>query len=361
MKILLIAPIAIPIDPNLKYGGIERVVLALDECFGEKEHEVIVAAPKDSKPYGKLLPTLSKSEWTNPKIAETDPNAYEKHVEMAINYILKQGVDIVHDHTGNVPLSNTFKKIFKKSPKLREIPFVATPHSFKRFKKIGLLENTNNIFFTTLSKYQKKVFSPYIDVKKVIYNGVFVKEALFSEEKANYLFSLGSIEESKGQDLAIKVALKTGIPLKIGGKVMDQSFFDTEIRPYLQKGLIEYVGELNDKQKKEYYVGAKAFLAPIRIGDCFSLTRIEALSHGTPTITLDTGSAGEAIRHEKTGYLINYDSQNEEKVVSGMVEAVNNIKNINPYLCRKDVEKRFDWKDISSQYIQLYENILSRK
>ena len=125
MKILLIAPIAIPIDHNLKYGGIERVVLALDKCFGKKGHEVIVAAPKDSKPYGELLPTLSKSEWTNPKIAEIDPNAYEKHVGIVLDYILKQNVDIVHDHTGNVPLSNIFKKIFKKSAKSREIPFVA--------------------------------------------------------------------------------------------------------------------------------------------------------------------------------------------------------------------------------------------
>ena len=357
MKILQIAPIYLPLKPNLKYGGTERVVLALDRVFSQQGHEVITAAPRDAEPYGELLPTLAQSEWTRPRIEE-DPDAYEEHVEKIIDYLKNRKPDIIHDHTGNFVLSETFSERRLKTPQLQKIPIIVTPHHLKRFKKSPVPEQ-DNIVFTALSRYQKKVFSEFVDVSKVIYNGVFVDEYPFSPEKQKYLFSLGSIDEYRGQDLAMRVALETGIPLKIGGRIADRSFYESEIRPFLRKEA-EYVGELNDEEKKVFFRDAMAFLAPIKIGDCFSLTRIEALACGTPVITLDTGSAREAIKHGETGYLAEYDSRNEEKTVKEMVGYVDTIRNINPIKCRQEAEARFNWRNISKKYLNFYNEILSR-
>ena len=358
MKIMQIAPIYLPLKPDLKYGGIERVVLSLGKSFVQLGHEVITAAPADSKPYGKLLSTLPQSEWTRPRIQE-NPDAYEEHVEKIIDYLENEEIDIIHDHTGNFVLSEAFSKRRKKSKILQDTPIVVTPHELRRFKKLPI-PNQNNIIFTALSEYQKEVFSEFVDVSKVIHNGVFVEKYPFQKAKKGYLFSLGSIERDKGQDLAIEVALQTKIPLRIGGNIADRSFYESEIKPRLGDK-IKYVGELNDQEKKKDFKYALAFLAPIRIGDCFSLTRIEALACGTPVITLDTGSAKEAITHEETGYLVRYDSKNENGIIKEMVNYVSLIGNINSSRCRKEAEERFDWKKISREYLNFYENILSEK
>jgi len=351
-----IAPIYIPITPKIKYGGIERVVLALGKSFDKKGHEVITAAPADSNPYGKLLPTLDQSEWTKPKIEGEDPFAYEKHVTKIIDYLLKEDVDVVHDHTGNFVLNRIFKENAEKYSRLKQIPFVVTPHELRRFAKIAPPEQ-DNIIFTSLSEYQKGVFSDYVNVQKVINNGVEISTYPFQEEKEDYLFSLGSIEKDKGQDLAVKAALKAGMKLKVGGNIAERDFYDLEIKQFAPQ--IEYVGELNDIEKKEYYKNAKASILPIRIGDCFTLTRIESLACGTPVITLNTGSAKEAIENGKTGYLVPL-RRDEEKTIDLMVDAIKNIDKINSLDCRNAVEENFTWDKITEKYVELYNNSIEK-
>ena len=357
LRILQIAPIYIPIKPDLRYGGIERVVLALGKTFDEKGHSVITAAPADSNPYGKLLPTLDQSEWTKSKIQGEDHLAYEKHVAKIIDYILEEPVDVVHDHTGNFVLNSIFKERAEKHSKLRTLPIVVTPHELRRFAKIPSPDQ-NNITFTTLSNYQKGVFSDYVDVERVINNGVDIQSYPFQEEKENFLFSIGSIEKDKGQDLAVKVSLETGIPLKIAGNIAERDFYDLEIKRHAPH--VEYVGELNDVEKKEYYQKAKASILPIRIGDCFTLTRIESLACGTPVITLNTGSAREAIDDGLTGYLIPHYKRNENKTIDLMVDAVKKIDKIDNSYCREVIGKKFTWDAIADEYIDLYKNSIEK-
>jgi|TARA_Y100000034_G_scaffold96790_1_gene117956 hypothetical protein len=354
MKILLISPIAIPTDPLLKYGGIERVVLALDRSFQEQGYDVFVAAPADSNPYGNLVPTITESQGVG-----DHPKAYEKHIELSLQFALQENIDIIHDHTGNLPLSKTFKRKLKSIQELREIPIVSTPHEWQRFKRYGLPKDRSNIFFTTLSECQRARFEGFIPITKVINNGVSVEEYPFNPEKEDYLFSIGSIESDKGQDLAVKVSEKTGIPIRLAGNIADQEFFNTMIAPSIKRGTTIYLGELDDTEKKSQYANACALIAPIIIPDCFSLVRIEALATGTPVITLDTGSAREAIKHGDTGYLANYDLGNEASAISTMAMHTKQISEINPHNCRKDAEERFSWRKISGQYLDLYERIIS--
>jgi glycosyltransferase involved in cell wall biosynthesis len=358
MKILQIAPIYVPLRSDLKYGGIERVVLALGRVFNEQGHEVINAAPADSNPPGKLLPTLPQSEWTKPKIS-WDPNAYEIHVGAILDFLAEESVDVIHDHTGNFVLSETYAQRRRENPSLEKIPTVVTPHELKRFKR-SPLPDQRNIFFTALSEYQRSVFSEFVPVRTVIHNGVFLEDHTFRADDEGYLFSLGSIERDKGQDLAVRVALETELPLKIGGNIAEQAFYDLDVK-LAGKGRVEYLGELNDKQKAEFFAGARAFLAPIRLGDCFSLTRIESLAAGTPVITLDTGSAREAITHGRTGYLVNYDLDGEDRVVADMANYVGKLNSIDPKVCRAEAKKRFDWWVISQQYLNFYDQVISQK
>ena len=52
--------------------------------------------------------------------------------------------------------------------------------------------------------------------------------------------------------MAIEVARRSGIPLKIAAKVdrSDEAYFNTVIKPLLSSSTIEYVGEISESQSK---------------------------------------------------------------------------------------------------------------
>ena len=74
--------------------------------------------------------------------------------------------------------------------------------------------------------------------------------------------------------------------LKIAAKVdpADKEYFKTEIVPLLKNPRVEYIGEINDREKNGFLNGAYAYLFPIDWPEPFGLSMIEAMACGTPTI-----------------------------------------------------------------------------
>lgn len=75
---------------------------------------------------------------------------------------------------------------------------------------------------------------------------------------------LGNFAPFKEPHIAIEISRKTGIPLKLAGKVnaMGKEYFEKEIEPYLDNSNIEYVGELNDVEKREFLKNSMGVLFP---------------------------------------------------------------------------------------------------
>ena len=71
--------------------------------------------------------------------------------------------------------------------------------------------------------------------------------------RGGYLAFLGRICP-EAADHAIEIARRTGVPLKIAAKVdrVDQAYFDEVIRPLLRDPLIEYVGEIGERDKAAF-------------------------------------------------------------------------------------------------------------
>lgn len=67
-----------------------------------------------------------------------------------------------------------------------------------------------------------------------------------------YLAFLGRLVEEKGPDWAIRISRESGIPLKLAGKVPNQTYWEETLKPNIDRhaGLIEYIGELDDTEKK---------------------------------------------------------------------------------------------------------------
>ena len=66
----------------------------------------------------------------------------------------------------------------------------------------------------------------------------------------------------KRPDRAISIARALGIPLKIAAKVdrVDEVYFKTQIEPLLEGGGVEFIGEINDREKTQFLGDAQALL-----------------------------------------------------------------------------------------------------
>jgi glycosyltransferase involved in cell wall biosynthesis len=77
-----------------------------------------------------------------------------------------------------------------------------------------------------------------------------------------YLAFLGRISAEMRVDLAIEIATRAGLPLKIAAKVdrADEACFANVIQPLLARPHVEFMSEINDAQKAGFLSGARALL-----------------------------------------------------------------------------------------------------
>ncbi len=123
--------------------------------------------------------------------------------------------------------------------------------------------------------------------------------------KQEYLSFLGRIAPIKGTHLAIEVAKKSGIPLKIAGEVQPifQDYFDREVKPHIDGKFIEYVGEADLENKNELLGNSLAMLFPIQWNEPFGLVMIEAMACGTPVLALPGGAVEEVVCDGISGFV----------------------------------------------------------
>ncbi len=127
----------------------------------------------------------------------------------------------------------------------------------------------------------------------------------FNPRRGKYLAFLGRFSPEKRPDLAIEVARRAGIPLKMAAKIdrVDQQYFETVVKPLLSTPGVEYVGEISEREKAQFLGQALALLFPIDWAEPFGLVMIEALACGTPVIARPCGSVPEVLKDGITGFI----------------------------------------------------------
>ncbi len=162
---------------------------------------------------------------------------------------------------------------------------------------------------------------------------------------------IGRLAPVKGVHLAIEVAKKTGIPLKIAGEVQPlfKSYFEVQVKPHIDGKLVEYIGEADMETKNELLGQSMALLFPIQWNEPFGLVMIEAMACGTPVIALPGGSVEEVVRDGISGYVC--------ENVDQMAERVKNLS-ISPTLVRRYAQENFSVEVMVKNYMNLYESLL---
>src|SRR5207237_267731 len=134
----------------------------------------------------------------------------------------------------------------------------------------------------------------------------------------------------------IRIATRCGIPLKIAAKVdrADQEYYDELICPLINANpLVEYIGEISDREKPDFLSGAIGLLVPIDWPEPFGLVMIEAMACGAPVVAFNRGSVAEIVDEGKTGFVV-------EDEISAVAE-VGRLAALDRAAIRKQFEVRF--------------------
>lgn len=339
MKVAVVAPVWVRVPPK-QYGGIEVVVSLTVEELVRQGKQVTMFATGDAI-------TEAELRWIYPK-AVGFLSGHQSFPETQVAWAYSQAgeFDVIHNHCGTAGIAMA---------RLIDKPVVTTLHNnyFASPNPYFLEQNKDNQFYTPISDAQKREI-PGLNFTRTVYNAIDPAQYPFSEDKEDFLLSLGNLWEVKGHDRAIEVAKALGMKLIIAGKLdpNGEEFYDSKIKPQIDGKQIIFEGQVNQERKDELFRKAKVFLFPIRWEEPFGLVMIEAMASGTPVIAFRHGSVPEVIEDGKTGFIV--DSVEE------MEEAVKKIDTISPRACREHVEREFGPAKMAEGYWDTYAEILAK-
>jgi glycosyltransferase involved in cell wall biosynthesis len=339
MHIAQVAPLTEAIPPKL-YGGTERVVSWLTEELIALGHEVTLFASGDSVTSAQLEAVWPRALRLDGAVR--DPNALhmlmlEKVYQRAADF------DFLHCHLDYYPFS-----LFSR----QSTPFVTTLHGRLDLPEHQPVFHTfSSIPVVSISNSQQRPL-PQANWVRTVHHGL--PEGLLRPKpiKPSYFGFLGRIAPEKGIDSAIRIAEHCGAPLKVAAKVdkVDREYFEEQIQPMIKRGNVDYIGEINDKEKSEFLSGAIVLLVPIDWPEPFGLVMIEAMACGTPVIAFNRGSVPEIIDDGLTGFIVEDET--------GAIGAVDRLSHLSRVKIRKRFEERFTARRMAQDYLAVYRSLM---
>lgn len=344
MKIAQIAPLYESVPPKL-YGGTERVVSYLTEELVREGHDVTLFASGDSTTVAKLWPICPRALRLEGKNI-IDPLAY--HIRM-IEIVAQQAneFDILHFHIDYLHFPVTRRQHHSAVTTLHGRLNIPEVHQlFREFHDMNLVSISD----------AQRIPMPWASWAGTVYHGL--PEDLYRpqlEHQGKYLAFIGRISPEKRVDLAIEIAKRAGMPIKIAAKIdaADREYFETTVRKLLDDPLVEYIGEIGDSEKSEFLGNACALIFPIDWPEPFGLAMIESMACGTPVVAYRRGSVPEVIDEGTTGFIVDN--------LDDAVNAVHRVCALDRTVCRRVFEERFTASRMCSNYLDIYKQICERQ
>ena len=338
MKIAQIAPLIESVPPRL-YGGTERIVSYLTEELGGLGHDMTLFASGDSITSAELVPCCSRALRLDPTVLDTIP-----HFMLMIDKVRQRAdeFDVLHFHIDlfHFPLfrslaARTLTTLHGRQDLGDLKPF------YSRFGDMPLV---------SISDDQRKPI-PKANFVATIHHGIPPDLLRPSFGQGSYLAFLGRISPEKRPDRAIRIARAAGIPLKIAAKVdkIDEDYFRGEILPLIDGPGVEFIGEINEREKTKFLGEAAALLFPVDWPEPFGLVMIEAMACGTPVLAFRCGSIPEVIEDGVTGKVVN----SEEEAIAALPE----ILSYDRRAVRQRFEERFTATRMAKDYVSTYRQL----
>jgi glycosyltransferase involved in cell wall biosynthesis len=342
VKIAQIAPLMESVPPRL-YGGTERVVSYLTEELVRQGHDVTLFASGDSITAAELVACAPEALRLDSRVR--DPIPYHMIMLDRLRKRMEE-FDILHFHIDQFqyPLfrahaSRTVTTLHGR----QDLPDLKPLYSY--FGEMPLVSISNHQRLPVHSA----------NFAATIYHGLPLDllQPNF-QPRGGYVAFLGRISAEKRPDRAIHIARSLGIPLKIAAKVdkVDEKYFRREIEPLLDGPGVEFIGEINDREKSAFLGEALALLCPIDWPEPFGLVMIEAMACGTPVLAFRHGSVPEVIDDGITGRIVD----DLDEAVHALAEVIS----LDRRAVRRRFEERFTSARMAKDYVRLYRKLLAR-
>lgn len=338
MRIGILGPVSWRIPPR-HYGGWELVTYNLVEGLVARGHQVTLFATADSETSARLVSVCPRPLSEDPSLPA---RMYESlHAALAFEYAGE--FDLIHNHLGCYPVCHS---------RLIPVPLVTTLHG-------SAAEDHSRLIY---SRYRdcpyvsitdaERLLAPELNYVATVYNGIDVSAFDFNPTPGDYLLVLGRMSPDKGIHAAIAVAQRCGRRLILAGIVPpeNEEYFETQVRPHLKKGFIDFVGPADHARKNKLLREAYAFLHPITYHEAFGLTMVESMACGTPVIAVPMGSVPELVVNGETGFWADD--------VEEICQLLPKVAQLDRARCRQWVEERFGIDQMVDRYVEVYEKVL---
>jgi glycosyltransferase involved in cell wall biosynthesis len=331
----MLAPISWRTPPR-HYGPWELVTSLLTEALVARGVDVTLFATKDSLTAGKLSGVCPAPYSEDPGI---DAKAWEM---LHVAHVFERAgeFDLIHNQADFVPLAFS---------RLVDTPVVTTIHGFSSERILPAFKAyEDRVHYVAISDADRR---PDLRYAATIHHGIRIEDFVFDVHGSDDLLFFGRIHPDKGAAEAIAAARGSGRRLVMAGIVQDRDYYNEQVAPALNDGLVVYRGPVGGAARAKALGSARALLHLINFEEPFGLSVAEALASGTPVIASNRGSMPELIDHGVTGFLVNS--------VDEAVEAIGRIGEINRAACRAAVSARFTVDRMADRYLELYRSLLS--
>ncbi len=341
MRIAVLSPVWFPVPPT-GYGGIEWVVSLLADGLVDAGHDVTLFASGDSLTTAKLVSLYEVAPSHEIGLAQTEVRHALSCFERADEF------DVISDHSGP-PAAAIAGAV--RTPTVHTVHGPLGGEPGELYAQIARVSPRTKLISLTMNQRKPCPNLPWL---ANIPNALDFSVYPFVPHRGDYLLFLGRMSPEKGAHRATTIALETGLPLKLAGKMREpreQKYFRELVEPHLRQGQIEYLGEVSQGEKVELLQNARVVLFPIDWEEPFGLVMIEAMACGTPVIATRRGSVPEVIEDGRSG-LICDDWRAFET-------AIERADELDPHEIRRAVEERFSRGRMVDEYVAAFEQLIS--
>lgn len=324
--------VALVYDRVNKWGGAERVLLALHKIFPNAPLYTSVYDAKNA-PWANVFPEVKTSFLQKFPFTKSNHEFLATFMPLAFESFDFSGFDLV------ISVTSEAAKGVRVKPGTIHVCYCLTPtrylwsHHEEYFKNIpfkGLLKpllsylkkwdkmaaQRPDLIIGISTEVKNRIKKYYKRESLLIFPPVEIKKTEDRKASKKYYLLVSRLVKYKKVGLAIDAFNKLGKPLIIVGAGREEN----KLKRKAKKN-IKFVGHISEKELINYYLAARALIMPQE--EDFGIVAIEAQSLGVPVIAFKKGGAIDTVIPEKTGVF--FEEQKPESLV-GAVERFEKIR-----------------------------------
>lgn len=298
------------------------------------------------------LPELSAVAAIDPQLPEPDFLRDHHCLMGGTAHFLSHGggFDLIHNQTLHyLPLTMSA---------VLGVPVVTTLHTPPfPWMELGIALASDKAHYVGVSEAAARQWTTLSHPATVIPNGVDTRR-FPPGPGGESLAWIGRMVPEKGADLAVRVAMAAGRPIRLAGPIADAEWFDRVIRPMLS-GQVQYLGHLNHLDTSALLGTCGAMLMVPRWDEPFGLVVAEAALSGTPTLGLARGGLPEVV-DERIGVLVPT-ADHDDPTVGRLTAAIPATLGLPRAEVRAQALDRFSADRMAEAYEQLFLSLAAHR